>query len=58
MKKLLSEEGVMSVVFDMCRFGTAAEDGEGLGLVRKSTRVITNVEIRDVLDVRCEGGRA
>ena len=56
-KNLLAEKGVMSSVFDMCRFGMSAQDQEGKGLVRKSTRIMTNIEeLADVLSVRCTGG--
>ena len=57
LKKLANMPKVQKSVFDMCRFGMTAEDGEGEGQVRKSTQILTNVEaIADILSVRCEGG--
>ena len=55
---MLEKSDVQEAVFDMCRFGMTARDQEGEGLVRKTTRVMTNdVGIASSLDgVRCEGG--
>lgn len=57
LKKLANMPEVHKSVFDMCRFGMTAEDGEGEGLVRKSTQILTNVKaIADILSVRCGAG--
>ena len=57
LERLVNMSEVHKSVFDMLRFGMTAEDVEGEGLVRKSTQILTNVEvISDVLSVRCEGG--
>ena len=56
-QQLQSEKGVLTSVFEMCQFGMRAEDAHGLGLVRKSTQILTNVdEAADYLSRRCPGG--
>ena len=46
-----------SVVLHMCRFGLEAEDQDGSGLVKKPTKVLTNLSsIASAIDKQCEGG--
>ena len=42
---------------DMFRYGMVAEDKDGVGMVRKTTKIATNApEIADALSLRCSGG--
>ena len=57
LKRLFTTEGVHEGLFDMCRFGMESEDKIGVGLVRKTTRIVTNAEeIAGSLCARFEGG--
>ena len=57
LRSLMAEAGVRESVFDMCCFGMMSEDSEGPGLVRKTTRILTNAdEIVGTTMHRCRGG--
>ena len=57
LQRLFRSEGVYEGLFDMCCYGMTAEDDQGIGPVRKTTRVITNAEeVAAALRARCEGG--
>ena len=52
--QLRSRSDVEDVVLHMCSFGLSATDGVGEGLVKKPTRVLTNMpSIASALDRRC-----
>ena len=54
LEKLQSMSGVEDVVLHMCSFGLTATDCDGDGLVKKPTRVLTNMpSIASALDRRC-----
>ena len=56
-KDLMRLPGVMLSVMDMCYYGMVAQDEEGVALVRKSTKILTNApEVADAVSHRCEGG--
>ena len=53
---LRSRKHVEDVTVHMCAFGLDAEDAEGVGLVKKPTRILTNMpSIATALDRRCSG---
>ena len=57
LKLLMGEKGVFESVFDMCCFGMMSKDEQGPGLVRKTTRILTNSEeIVGATLHRCQGG--
>ena len=57
LKKLREEAGVFTVELDMCRFGLTSQDSQGTGLVRKTTRLLTNIAcLKDMAGLRCCGG--
>ena len=48
---------VESVIVHMCRFNLMSAESEGEGLVKKPTRVITNmISIASAIHLHCEGG--
>jgi len=54
LQELREQEDARSVVFNMCRFGMKLCDKQGLGLVYKPTRVVTNsVAIEEGLERKC-----
>ena len=54
--KLRSRIEVEDVVLHMCSFGLTATDGDGEGLVKKPTRILTNMpSIASGLHQRCSG---
>ena len=56
-QELMNMKSVETSVFEMCQYGMCAEDQFGSGLVRKSTRILTNVpEVADHFSRRCPGG--
>ena len=54
---ILQENDVEAVIVHMCRFGLIARDEHGEGLVRKATKIATNLpSIASAVNLRCEGG--
>ena len=57
LQRLRNASGVHEALLDMCRFGMTSWDESGEGLVRKTTRILTNAEeVADLLGRRCDGG--
>ena len=57
LKRLYETNGVYEGVFDMCRYGMVNQDEQGSGLVRKTTRILSNdEEVAACLRARCEAG--
>ncbi|CAJ1332419.1 unnamed protein product [Effrenium voratum] len=55
-EKLQAMDGVYTVQAPMCKCHMKAEDGQGVGLVRKETCYVTNsAEMAKALEGRCEG---
>ena len=52
----MGREGVYEAVFDMCRFGMVSKDKLGVGLCRKPTRLLTNMEpVAEMMSKTCTG---
>ena len=55
--ELTERDDVESIIVHMCQFSLAAEDDDGKGLVKKPTRVATNLLLlASAINRRCEGG--
>ena len=55
--EMLIKEDVELVEVDMCDFGMKSEDAEGVGLVRKRTKILTNSqEVARRVARKCDGG--
>ena len=55
--RLRETEGVESVVVHMCQFGLTASDGDGPGLAKKPTRILTNMKcLAEMINRKCQGG--
>ena len=54
---LMAREGVHEAVLDMCRFDMVSKDELGVGLCRKPTRLMTNLEpVAEMMSKTCKGG--
>ena len=54
---LVHEDDVEAVIAHMCRFGLTSKDEYGEGLVRKATKIATNLpSIASAVGLQCEGG--
>ena len=54
---LMGREGVYEAVLDMCSFGMLSKDELGVGLCRKPTRLLTNMEpVAEMMSKTCKGG--
>ena len=52
--ELLNNPEVANIVLHMCAFGLESDDAEGIGLVKKPTRVLTNMpSIASAIDRQC-----